>query len=1521
MKIHFHKIFWWLMLISLVFSFESAKAAYITVPDTTWTVNGTNVFNANSGNVGIGTSSPNDLLTVVGDNPRITSKRSSSSGNSVSFLAASDSLSYPRAAFLIGDSSGDGIANAGLTIAPDVSASVQKPAFIEVKTNLINSVNEFRTILRQSTSLSELYTSSNAGNTAGTDLSIYTYGNAGQVYLKNNGNVGIGRTSPEVKLDFSTSSVAVIDVRTGYIRGLSSPPLGSDFAVSRAYVDDNFAPKLGGASLWATSTAGTYNVGLGNVGIGTTNPTAKLQVDGSSFFRTIDRIGPASNNPERGVWNPIWSSLAAGRALYADEEFEFSRNGVSVYNNSGGTAVSHFWENGDGSQPNRSGKWIRIVNNGGATNPGFGGFYQMFTCRPNATFVQRFRAKLPAGYALELAQNNIGDNHTSYWLTSTMGTGKWEEYIRVGHCGNTGSFSNGGHVYVKNDGQSGVFTWYLASSNVYEIDSPPGIFSGNVGIGTASPNSRLHVYNSAANAEIDIQSVVGAGNHWGLYNKIDDNSLRIWGGNDYVTVKRDGNVGIGTTNPLSKLQIGASDGTDAMDTPARLRILSATDQSQTPEVLLRLIRKHASGLYYPGSVDFKVYSWGTYGSPYYPRTAMTIALKGDVGSHNDSANVDVMTFLSSGNVGIGTTNPDAKLNIFGTVGSGSLSPQEDLLHIGGNELGGAGGYAGLKIGGTQVGTYSTYIRSIKTGAYGSVWNSDLAFSVTRAGTTNTIDEVMRLTSGGNVGIGTNNPFNKLEVDMLSQSSVTPLVVLKGRTSDETGNYGPMLGFQTERTQDNTIKAGIAFIRTAGYGSGDMHFLVDSIIDNNQVALSDSKMVISRLGSVGIGTTNPQKRLDLGGGTSGRIYGIDTSTSAIFTDSEVVPKKWIVDNFAPAVGGASLWATSTAGTYNVGLGNVGIGTTNPGARLEVNGSSLFSGYLQLKDYDGDAQTTSQIITRDNSLMFWTNGVVVGQYTNGLTPSINSGNLLVTGSTYLAAASGNVGIGTTNPRAKLEIGGGGSILAIGTYGSGWTEPNLGAGTRMMWYPRKAAFRAGHVDGVHWDNGNIGDYSTSFGLTNIASGIASFAIGFYTNASGEFSFASGEGTNAIGYGSFTTGSYSSAAGGVSVAMGSGSNASGDISVAMGGGTNASGMASVAMGEGGTASGAFSVAMGAYTTASGDSSVAIGEGGTASGSNSFSIGAQTTASGNYSTAMGNSTNANAYNSVAIGRYNVGGGTAGSWVATEPLFEVGIGASSVSKANALTILKNGNVGMGRTSPGVKLDFASSTNVVIDVREGHIKGLNSTPLADDYAVPLGHLKNNYVYWKLSGSNLYASSTSWKVGIGTTSPSEMLTVKGNAYIVGGLEVTNDSIIRGKLSVMDKLTVTTIDPLYQIKGVNYSTFAPSFVGGVKEEVSGRLYIKDKMGQEYQAVIDFNKQKVGSNLWVWYNIIDFNKENVEAIVTPYGSFANVYYYISGNQIFFRSDRPVEISYRLTGKRFDWQKWPTRAEDQTEKPGFIID
>jgi hypothetical protein len=167
-----------------------------------------------------------------------------------------------------------------------------------------------------------------------------------------------------------------------------------------------------------------------------------------------------------------------------------------------------------------------------------------------------------------------------------------------------------------------------------------------------------------------------------------------------------------------------------------------------------------------------------------------------------------------------------------------------------------------------------------------------------------------------------------------------------------------------------------------------------------------------------------------------------------------------------------------------------------------------------------------------------------------------------------------------------------------------PASGRGTRMMWYPGKAAFRAGAVDDTKWDDSNVGAFSVAMGTDTTASASGSFAMGQNAAASGSSSTAMGFGTTASGNSS--------------TAMGSSTTASNSNSTAMGVTTTANGFASTAMGELTRASGRASTAMGNNTTASGDNSLAGGDASVAAGNSALAFGAGVRATGNGSVALG---------------------------------------------------------------------------------------------------------------------------------------------------------------------------------------------------------------------------------------------------------------------------------------------------------------
>ncbi len=301
------------------------------------------------------------------------------------------------------------------------------------------------------------------------------------------------------------------------------------------------------------------------------------------------------------------------------------------------------------------------------------------------------------------------------------------------------------------------------------------------------------------------------------------------------------------------------------------------------------------------------------------------------------------------------------------------------------------------------------------------------------------------------------------------------------------------------------------------------------------------------------------------------------------------------------------------------------------------------------------------------------------------------------TGIFAQSGNVGINTSSPAAMLHVADS-SVLFSGVLPlppSPGNTPVSGPGVRMMWYPQKGAFRTGEAAGTEWDKGNIGLYS--------------FAAGSDVRASGSYSMALGYANISSSFGAISLGSFNEASGTQSLAMGALTHATGNVSTSMGVATYASGTRSTAMGFGTHASGTESIAM---------------------GDNTYAL-------ANASTASGKETFANSYACHVVGIYNDTTLASRSvWVGTDPVFMIGNGFNAGTRSNAMTVLKNGNIGIGTISPthtlhvvnndpgdggyteGVFIENTNSTigeaavsfkNKSIPTTKQWIVGLNQTP--------------------------------------------------------------------------------------------------------------------------------------------------------------------------------------------------------------------
>jgi hypothetical protein len=221
----------------------------------------------------------------------------------------------------------------------------------------------------------------------------------------------------------------------------------------------------------------------------------------------------------------------------------------------------------------------------------------------------------------------------------------------------------------------------------------------------------------------------------------------------------------------------------------------------------------------------------------------------------------------------------------------------------------------------------------------------------------------------------------------------------------------------------------------------------------------------------------------------------------------------------------------------------------------------------------------------------------------------------------------GSGSTAVDFELRLDG--SIVEKGYGTSTLTNADLQANSVFIWYSPQSALRAGTYSTE--TASSIGQGSVAFGLGCFAPGAAGFAAGTGSNASA---------LNAVALGRYDYGGY------CSTAIGQNNSATAAWTCAIGG-------------YGNTASSSFATAMGGATLASG-----VG---------STSTGWASVASGEYAATFNFTTAAQAYDSAAFGQFNSGGGNATSWVATDPLFEIGNGTSSSATSDALVVYKNGN--------------------------------------------------------------------------------------------------------------------------------------------------------------------------------------------------------------------------------------------------------
>ena len=355
--------------------------------------------------------------------------------------------------------------------------------------------------------------------------------------------------------------------------------------------------------------------------------------------------------------------------------------------------------------------------------------------------------------------------------------------------------------------------------------------------------------------------------------------------------------------------------------------------------------------------------------------------------------VETMTLDSTGNVGIGTSSPSAKLDVSGNGVFQSTSSTNDL-EIRAGLAGATNGTASLTLRPLSSLTGTSYARaeitSISTAA------GDAALILKTTTDSSGAQERMRITSAGNVGIGTSSPAQKLSIDngyILIKDNAYDTYFLSKTRSDGS----QLVGFQSH-----------------GVGALSIH------------SNGAERMRITSAGNVGIGTSSPDSYwsqanrlvLDTGGNTgltikspttgNGRIVFTDTaSLTAGLNDGGMISYGHTDDSMQFRANGTERMRITSAG-------NVGIGTSSPSAKMTV------AGDISLYNSVTSGNETNNILFKNSIYEIAQIKAIVGagQLNRGeLAFNVDNGGGM--GTAMYISRLRYVGIGTDTPSALLEI----------------------------------------------------------------------------------------------------------------------------------------------------------------------------------------------------------------------------------------------------------------------------------------------------------------------------------------------------------------------------------------------------------------------------------------------------------------------------------------------------------------------